>query len=75
MLRANQIDPRQRGLKHLKKAIFLAKDCLARLELLFQTQSGLRISETENTLAVQQFDQVKLNLLVLNHRSYMDGPK
>jgi hypothetical protein len=37
-------------------------------QLLFQSQAGLRLREAEDALAVQQFDEVELDFIAINHK-------
>jgi hypothetical protein len=66
-LRADQLSARQGGFKYLKKTVFLADNGIGWHEFLLQRESGLRIGKAKYPLAVQQFDQVKLNFIVICH--------
>jgi hypothetical protein len=54
-------------LEGAEKFFFLPDDRVRRGQLLFQSQAGLRLGEAENALAVQQFDEVELDFIAINH--------
>ena len=51
-----------------EKFFFFPDDRIRRGQLLFQSQAGLRLGEAEDALAVQQFDEVELNFIAVNHK-------
>jgi hypothetical protein len=63
-----QFHPCQGGLEGAEKSFFLPDDRVRRGQLLFQSQAGLRLGEAENALAVQQFDEVELDFITINHK-------
>jgi hypothetical protein len=62
-----QFHPCQGGLEGAEKFFLLPDDRVRRGQLLFQSQAGLRLGEAENALAVQQFDEIKLDFIAVNH--------
>jgi hypothetical protein len=63
-----QFHPCQGGLKGAEKFFLLLDDRVRRGQLLFQSQAGLRLGEAEDALAVQQFDEVELDFIAINHK-------
>jgi len=66
-LRRRELDARQGGFKGPKQLFLLPDDRLRRGQLLFQSQSGLRLGQAQQTPATGEFDEVKLNFIAVNH--------
>jgi len=58
---------RQGGLEGAEKFFLLPDNSVRRGQLLFQSQAGLRLGEAEDALTVQQFDEVELDFIAINH--------
>jgi hypothetical protein len=69
-LRARFFGAGQGGFEDLKKSILLPNNRVGWIKLLFQRQAGLGIGKAKNSLAIQQFHQVELNLIVTSHYPY-----
>src|ERR1017187_797803 len=65
--RRRQFHPGLGGLEGAEKFFLLPDDRVRRGQLLFQSQAGLRLGEAEDALAVQQFDEVELDFIAINH--------
>src|SRR5437867_1687386 len=70
-LRSHQFSSSQRGLEHAEQALFLRCDRLLGVESLFQRQPGLRLSQTENPLALDELDQINLDFAAIKHSSIL----
>jgi hypothetical protein len=66
-LRRRRFQARQRRLERPEKSLFLPDDRLRRVEPLFQGEARLSIRQAHEAPAAQQFDQVELDVIEINH--------
>lgn len=57
----------QGGFKHAKQFFLLPHDRFRRGEFLFQRQPGVRLGQAQDALAVDELDEVELDLVAVNH--------
>jgi hypothetical protein len=65
--RRHQFGPRERRLEYAEQFFFLAGDRLLRVQFLFQRQTRLRLGKPEQPFAANEFDQVNLDAITVNH--------